>query len=122
MDRSGADQKMDFDILEGLSLELLRKMKKYDRKGRGPYADGAKREDVIALRDSLLLQLERFKTRADADLAATLHTEMQDLIEKYSELKQRAGKLDFVDLLFKVREMLRNNQDVRAFLQHRFRF
>src|SRR5262249_35834968 len=46
--------------------------------------------------------------------------EMWDLVERYSVLKNRAGKLDFVDLLIRARDLVRNNADVRRFLQSRF--
>jgi ATP-dependent helicase/nuclease subunit A len=120
MDRAGSGAKPDYDILEGLLLKLLRDVKRFDRKGRGAYAEGVAREDVIKARDELIAKLERFKRDAEADLAALIQSEMQDLIDRYDDLKRRAGKLDFVDLLIKVRELVRNNLEVRAFLQNRF--
>ena len=43
-----------------------------------------------------------------------------DLIDFYEEQKQRSGKLDFVDLLVKVRDLVRGNEEVRCHLQQRF--
>jgi hypothetical protein len=39
---------------------------------------------------------------------------MQDLIIAYEELKQRAGKLDFIDLLLKVRNLVRDDAARKA--------
>lgn len=120
LDRAGAARKPDYDTLEGLLLKLLRDAKRNDRKGRGQYADNVKREDLLGARDELIYTLAEFKIRADADLAALLQREMQDLIDLYDQLKRRAGKLDFVDLLIQVRELVRGNAEVRAYLQDRF--
>ncbi len=49
-----------------------------------------------------------FRRRADADLAAALREEMRGLVDEYEHRKQRAGKLDFVDLLIKVRDLVRD--------------
>ena len=45
---------------------------------------------------------------------------MTGLIDEYQELKQRMGKLDFVDLLLGVRDLIRNQAHVRNYLQQRF--
>ena len=45
---------------------------------------------------------------------------MQDLVEAYNERKQRAGKLDFLDLLLLVRNLVRDDAEVRRYLQDRF--
>jgi len=42
------------------------------------------------------------------------------LIDQYQAVKEHTGKLDFVDLLIKVRDLLRDSRDVRSFLQDRF--
>ena len=57
---------------------------------------------------------------AGADFAAALNAEMQDLVRTYTDRKIRAGKLDFLDLLVLVRNLVRNNQEVRNYLQDRF--
>ena len=117
MERSGSE---DDDTIEGLLLKLARDLKRQDRKGRGQYAPGVLREDVVQARTDLLASLEEFRKSADADLAALLQSEMQGLIDAYDELKRRGGKLDFVDLLMKTRDVVRGNASVRAFLQNRF--
>ena len=58
--------------------------------------------------------------REEATLAALLQSELQGLIEKYEELKARSGKLDFADLLIRVRNLIRENADVRRFMQDQF--
>jgi ATP-dependent helicase/nuclease subunit A len=45
---------------------------------------------------------------------------MQDFVEAYRERKQRAGKLDFLDLLLLVRNLVRDDAGVRKYLQERF--
>ena len=42
---------------------------------------------------------KRSSVRADADLAAAAARRDAGLVARYDELKRRAGKLDFVDLL-----------------------
>ena len=58
----------------------------------------------------MLDQLEAFQQAADADLAAILRGEMWDLVEDYDQLKRRAGKLDFVDLLLLARDLVRDSR------------
>ena len=57
---------------------------------------------------------------ADADLAAALQQELRTAIERYEELKQRAGALDFLDLLLKARDLVRSDATVRQGFQRRF--
>jgi len=112
---------LDKDTLEALLLKLQKDVNKNKPKGRGPYSESVRREDVLAVRHDLFQHIDLFRRRADADLAALLQAEMQDLIIAYEELKQRAGKLDFVDLLLKVRNLVRDDREVRTFLQDRCR-
>src|SRR5437016_3954784 len=44
---------------------------------------------------------------------------MQNLIELYEDLKVRSGKVDFVDLLIRTRNLIRDDADVRRLLQDR---
>ncbi len=115
-------QKVDYDAIEAVMLKLLRDLKKRDnqKKGRGRFSEHITREGVITARAHLITALERYKRSADADLAADLQADMQELLVRYEALKQRSGKLDFVDLLVKVRDLLRDSPEVRAYLQRRF--
>ncbi|MEE8587342.1 MAG: UvrD-helicase domain-containing protein, partial [Acidobacteriota bacterium] len=65
-------------------------------------------------------QLEKLLQKADADLAACLQAELKELVGEYEDLKRRSGKLDFVDLLIFVRNLLQGNQSVRNYFQNRF--
>src|SRR5271169_833903 len=57
---------------------------------------------------------------SDADLAPLLHEELQAAVRGYQDLKAKAGQLDFLDLLVKARDLIRDNQSIRAELQQRF--
>ncbi len=110
----------DYDALEGLLLKLGRDLGRNFRKGSGEYGGGVGREDLILRCDELRRWIDEFRRRADADLAVELREEMRGLIDEYNERKQRAGKLDFVDLLIAVRDLVRDNAEVRHYLQDRF--
>ncbi len=120
VDRQSARRARDYDTIEALTLKLGRDLKKDARTGRGPFASGLPRERVVRAREQLIQAIGDFKTRADADLAAALREDMRDLILGYEDLKRRAGKLDFTDQLIYVRDLVRGNREVRAFLQQRF--
>ncbi|MGA3204725.1 MAG: UvrD-helicase domain-containing protein, partial [Bryobacteraceae bacterium] len=110
----------DYDALEGLLLKLGRDLKRDLKKGSGEYGGGVGREDLVLRRDELLRWIEEFRRRADADLAVELREEMRGLIDEYNDRKRRAGKLDFVDLLIAVRDLVRDHAEVRHYLQDRF--
>jgi ATP-dependent exoDNAse (exonuclease V) beta subunit len=112
----------DHDALEAGLVELARSRqfrrprKGYDRNYRG----GATREEVLAAHARLLAELDEFARRADADLAALLQRELAATVDAYEALKARAGRLDFLDLLLRTRDLLRDRAPVRAELQQRF--
>jgi ATP-dependent helicase/nuclease subunit A len=108
----------DYDALEARVLKLAGEMRDF-RKGSGEYGGGVQREDLIAARDGLVVWITDFRRRADADLAASLRDEMTGLIEEYESRKQRQGLLDFNDLLIAARDLVRDNDDVRRYLQRR---
>ena len=120
--RAEKEKARQYDRLEALLLTLLREMKRpqNQRKGRGYFAEGLSRQEVIDSRESLIAQLEDFKLQADADLAALLQMELQELANRYEDLKRRSGKLDFVDLLIHTRDLIRDNDPVRRHFQERF--
>lgn len=111
---------LDDDALESAILKLGRDLRRDTRKGSGVYGDRMSREDLLAKRNEVIRWIEEFRVRADADLACALREEMTGLVEEYEDRKQRAGKLDFVDLLIKVRDLIREQPAVRAYLQNRF--
>ena len=118
--RSEAAARRDYDMLEALLLRLLRDLKRNLRRGAGFYAPDIRREDVLARRDALISSLEQFQRDAGADLAVLLRDELWPLVERYDQVKRRAGKLDFVDLLVGARDLVRGNAEVRRYLQGRF--
>jgi ATP-dependent helicase/nuclease subunit A len=107
--------------------------------GRGQWfnrADGITMQQVRDERAAAKEALDRTLAAADADLAALLFRELYGLppdgasdapaptrkgvVRTYEELKARAGKLDFLDLLVLTRDLLKTDEGVRAGLQRRF--
>jgi len=119
IERNEQSRPRDYDALEARLLKLGRDMRDL-KKGSGTYADGVSREELVARRDELLRWIQEFRRRADADLAAALREEMSGIVQEYTDRKDRAGKLDFVDLLTRVRDLLRERSEVRQYLQNRF--
>jgi ATP-dependent exoDNAse (exonuclease V) beta subunit len=113
----------DFDGLESQLVDLRRNRDfKRGRKGSGPtYAKGVPRARVLEARDLLTHSLDDFQLRADADLAALLHEELLECVDRYKQLKAREGALDFLDLLLHARDLIRDNTTVRNHFQTRFR-
>ena len=113
----------DLDGLESQLIDLRRNRDfKRARKGSGPtYAKGVPRARVLEARDALMLALDEFQLRADADLAALLHDELLACVDRYQRLKAREGALDFLDLLLLARDLVRGNAPVRNHFQARFR-
>ncbi len=113
---------IDLDDLEAQVVELHRNRDFTRlRKGSGPtYAKGVPRALVLAAREALTVELHDFCLRADADLAARLHDELQTAIAGYDALKQREGALDYLDLLLRARDLVRDNDAMRVHFQRRF--
>ncbi len=80
------------------------------------------RQALLDAREHLVAALVAFRDRADADLAALVHADFASCIEGYERRKQKAGALDFLDLLMRARNLVRENEDVRREFQDRFRF
>jgi ATP-dependent helicase/nuclease subunit A len=113
-DYDGAEQELH-------SIARGRGAKFWGWKGRGQwFGKGIKRDDVFAQRAAAKDELDRVLALADADLAACLHDDLQSLVAAYEALKTRAGKLDFLDLLLLVRNLVRDDLAVRSELQTRF--
>ncbi|MEZ4647833.1 MAG: UvrD-helicase domain-containing protein [Candidatus Eisenbacteria bacterium] len=109
----------DYDGLEGTLIELLRGWA--PRKGYGKeYGAGITREEIHAELTDLIDRIREFECDADADLAALLQGELQQVIESYEERKAKLGLLDFVDLLVRARDLIRGDSEVRAEFQTRF--
>ena len=92
------------------------------RKGSGAaFAQGVSRQAALDAHARLLDGLARFRADANADLAALLREEMRDCLAQYEARKLKAGALDFLDLLIKARDLVRDNEEVRAAFRRRFR-
>ena len=113
---------VDLDGWEARLIDLAQnKSLRRARRGRDrTYGPGVMRDDVWAAYESTLAAIDAFQRSADADLAALLREELSDVIERYERLKQRAGVLDFVDLLLSARNMLVEHAGVRRAFQERF--
>jgi ATP-dependent helicase/nuclease subunit A len=110
----------DYDGLEEELKELARP-KFWGWKGRGKwFAKGLAREDVLAERQATKTELDRVLLLAGADLAACLREDLRPLVLAYDDLKRRAGKLDFLDLLLLARDLVHDQPAVRRELQERF--
>jgi ATP-dependent exoDNAse (exonuclease V) beta subunit len=91
------------------------------RKGSGhKFGKTVGRSEVLAERDGLLAEVQEFRKDADADLAARLQQELAGATGRYEALKRAAGALDFADLLVKTRDLVRDNDALRAHLQQKF--
>jgi ATP-dependent helicase/nuclease subunit A len=113
----------DHDRLEAGLIELSRNRSFKDaRKGSGKnYRNGVLREDVWRARENLQSALLDFEEDANADLAAALRQELRGCITAYEAAKAKSGALDFLDLLLKARDLIRDNPEVRASFQLRFK-
>ena len=113
----------DYSRLEGMLIDLGRNRQfRQARKGSGKfYRPNVPREDVTRARDELQAELTRFEVDANADLAVLLKEELRPCADKYEEAKAAAGALDFLDLLLKARNLVRDDEDVRRSFQQRFK-
>ena len=114
----------DHDGAEALLVDLARdyEFRQKVRKGTGAaFGPGLPRESVYEAYRQLLAALQAFAADADADLAALLREELRSSIDRYEALKRRAGALDFLDLLLRARDLVRDNDDVRRDFQQRFK-
>ena len=112
----------DTDAAEAALVDLCRERDfRRARKGMGAsYGRDLARAVVHAAHQQLLNQLDAFRIEADADLAALLREELQGSIERYERLKARHGALDFLDLLLRARDLVRDRAEVRHHFQRRF--
>jgi ATP-dependent exoDNAse (exonuclease V) beta subunit len=113
----------DDSRLEGTLIELGRNRQfQRARKGSGKiYRPTVLREDICRARDELQAELSRFESDANADLAALLRQELRACAHTYEEAKAKSGALDFLDLLLKARNLVRDDGEVRRSFQQRFK-
>lgn len=77
-------------------------------------------DEVRNRRDALKTRVKEFVGKAGADLAPRLREELWQVVEGFEQLKERAGVLDFLDLLLRARNLVRDDRDIRVELQRRF--
>lgn len=115
----------DHDGLEAELADLRRSYRNafvWSHTGRGfRYGAGLSRQDVISRRDALGDALEAFVTDAEADLAACLARDLAPVVSAYEELKARSGRLDFLDLLIRARDLVTRDPAVLEALRARTR-
>jgi ATP-dependent helicase/nuclease subunit A len=113
----------DYDRLEAGLIELIRNRNFRDaRKGSGKnYRSGVLRDAVWRAYEKLEQALSGFEADANADLAAALRAELHGCVAAYEAAKGRTGALDFLDLLLKTRDLIRNDPRVRSSFQGRFK-
>lgn len=110
----------DYDGLEAELREVAR-WKEWRWQGSGQwFGPGLPRQDVLSVRRAVKERLDRTLEALEADLAVCLQGELSPLAAAYEELKARACRLDFLDLLLKARDLVRSSRAVRAELQGRF--
>jgi ATP-dependent helicase/nuclease subunit A len=114
----------DYDGLEA-TLVSIASDRQYEpfrkpRKGRPQYNQRVDRDQILALHQELIGALDGFVEQASADLAARLQAELGETVAEYQRLKERAGKLDFLDLLIRTRDLLVHCPSVRRYFQERF--
>lgn len=114
----------DYDSLEALFVSLASDWE-YDRfrnprSGYTNYKETISRDVVLEAHVDLLKGIENFVRNADADLAPLLQGELAETVSEYQTMKERAGKLDFLDLLVRMRDLLVDCEDVRREFQGRY--
>ena len=115
-------RRRDYDGIEALLVELAANRGFANpRRGYGTqYGVSVTRAHVLDQQAKMANVLERFAKVADADLAAHLQAELRGPIEHYDRLKAETGRLDFVDLLLRARDLVRNHDAVRRAAQQRY--
>jgi ATP-dependent helicase/nuclease subunit A len=109
----------DYDGIEARLFGLLTAWK--SKNYRGYFTrDAFPKAELIERRDEFKKRVQEFVDKAGADLAPRLREELWPVIEEFERLKERAGYVDFLDLLVRARNLIRDNQDVRTELQQRF--
>jgi ATP-dependent helicase/nuclease subunit A len=112
---------IDVDAREAALMKLLRGRQNYWKwKGFGHDFGPLTRSEVIQRRAEFHGRLKALSKKIGADLAPQLRDELQEVIDRFQEIKRRAGKLDFMDLLLLTRNMIRDHGTVREELQERF--
>ena len=119
--RARSEGVLDYDGWEAALIDLSRSRDIGRHKGgRNAYGQGISREQILTARTQLIDALTEFRCAADADLASRLHEDLSDLVDAYGDAKQAQGALDFLDLLVRARDLVRDTATVRQDFQRRF--
>jgi len=112
-------QERDHDKLEAGLRELERHRSAWRWRGfrRAPAA--FPKAELLERRDALKERLTAFVAASGANLAPLLRDALWDVVTAYEDLKERSGCLDFLDLLVRARNLVRDDAAVRADLQRR---
>jgi ATP-dependent exoDNAse (exonuclease V) beta subunit len=110
----------DYDGLEFSLADLARRWSWGWKGSKRTTFGNLSRDEVLARRDSVKSDLDAFLRRSNADLAPLLQAALQPALTAYQDLKARSGRADFLDLLIKARDLIRDNRTVREELQNRF--
>ena len=119
MTRAEHDAGRDYDGIEARLFDFLSSWKSKNYVAYFAH-DEFPEKDLKARREALKDRVQQFVDRAGADLAPRLRDELSAVLDEYARLKERAGCLDFLDLLLRARDLVRDNAAVRAELQKRF--
>jgi ATP-dependent helicase/nuclease subunit A len=110
----------DYDGIEARLFGLLPAWK--SKNYRAYYSrDDFPKDDLLRRRDELKLRVEKFVAAVGAELAPRLRDELVEVVEDFEKLKERAGYLDFLDLLLRARNLIRDNREIRVELQRRIK-
>jgi ATP-dependent helicase/nuclease subunit A len=109
----------DYDGIEARLFGLLPAWKAKNYKAYFARDDFPK-DALLERRDAFKARVEQFVNCAGADLAPRLRSELWPIIAEFEQLKERAGYVDFLDLLLRTRNLIRNNHAIRVELQRRF--
>ena len=119
-ERARSSGNLDYNVLEAELLALPRDHR-YINIGYGAYGEGVTRPQVLAAWESSKEYVEHLRSGLDADFAADLRDELWQVIFLYDEAKERAGQLDFLDLLLCAKRLL-DNDDARSYFKNRYPF
>ena len=123
LDRREEVRGRDYDLLEARLRRFMReRWRGWKWRGfrSGEFGAGLTKADALARRDRVRAEVEGVLETADAEMAADLRQDLWPVIRAYEEAKRREGCLDFVDLLIRARDLLRDDADVRAHYRNRF--
>ncbi len=115
-------QRRDYDWIEAQLVELAanRDFMKAQRGSGVSYGAEIPRQTVQKQHARMVELLRNFRRVADASLAAHLQVELQEPVIGYGRIKADRGGLDFVDLLLKARDVIRDDDGVRQDFQSRY--